>query len=181
MNRNRTIIIITVFIVLLSIGGGWFWYSKKGDYKPIAPTVDTSSSSKVDVITAPHADTSLIPVLSKVLEEALAYSQMKEYDKLANMLVYRGPDQQRYGYDVFNSKNKQEKETVRLTSDVFAKWHSGVASVEYPRVFDLDLPDGRKMIVLEVIFISEKSINRKFFAFIEIDGQYKIGDVTSYL
>lgn len=181
MNRNKTIAIAVVLIGAIAIGGGWYWYKSSKNQQPVLPVIDTTGMSKVDVITAPHADTSLIPILSKVLEEAFAYSQAKEYDKLAAMLVYRGADQQRYGYDVFNVRDKSEKETVRITAEVFAKWNTGLSSVEYPRVFDLDLPDGRKMTVLEVIFISEKNINRKFFAFVEIDGQYKIGDVTSYL
>jgi len=64
---------------------------------------------------------------------------------------------------------------------VFNKWSGGVDSRDYPRVFEMDQPDGQKMEVLEVIFVSKNRVNRKFFGFVKAKGDYKIIDVTSNL
>ena len=146
-------------------------------------TVDTtvSSTAPVNSINLPHADTTVIPILSKILDEAFEASAKKDYNKLASLIVYRGPDSTRYGYDVFNAKNNYERKSLSITADVFTKWNSGVDTRDYARVFALNQPDGRTLPVLEVIFVSKKTVDRKFFGFLEINGEYKIADVTSFL
>lgn len=146
-------------------------------------SVDTSSVSlrPANSITLPHADTAVIPVLAKVLDEAFEASSKKDYNKLGSLIVYRGPDSTRYGYAVFNAKNSYDRKSLSITADVFNKWNRNVDSRDYARVFALDQPDGRTLPVLEVIFVSKKSVDRKFFGFLEIDGEYKIADVTSNL
>jgi len=147
------------------------------------PQVDTTatSSAPVNSINLPHADTAVIPVLAKVLDEAFDACSKKDYAKLGSLIVYRGPDTKRYGYDVFNAKNNYDKKSLSITAEVFNKWNRDVESRDYARVFALDQPDGRTLPVLEVIFISKKSVDRKFFGFLEIEGSYKIADVTSNL
>lgn len=132
-------------------------------------------------VTLPHADSALIPVLSKILDEAFELSAKKDYGRFATLIVYRGPDSSRYGNDVFNTKNNYEKNVIRITSDVFNKWNRGVESRSYSRVFEMDQPDDRKLEVLEVIFISKKNVDRKFFGFLKFKDDYKIADVTAYL
>lgn len=147
-------------------------------------TADTTSAlanHPINSINLPHADTSLIPVLTKILDESFAASAQKDYAHLASLIIYRGPDPARLGQDVFNAKNNYEKNVVRITADVFNKWNRNIESHDYTRVFDMDQPGGRKMAVLEVIFVSKKSIERKFFGFVKVHDSYKIVDVTSNL
>lgn len=129
----------------------------------------------------PHADSTLIPVVGKIVDEAMEASAKKDYNTLASLLVYRGPDNKRNGMDVYNPKNKNEKNIVRITGESFDKWNRNLQSKEYSRIFEMDQPDGRKLLVLEVLFITPKNINRKFFGFLKINDKYKIADVTSYL
>lgn len=134
-----------------------------------------------NTLTAAHADSSLIPILSEVLDSAFAASRKKDYASLASLIVYRGTDSTRHGTDVFSLKNSYEKNIVRITSDVFSKWASGTNSIDYSRAFEMPQPDGRSLIVLEVIFVYPKTIDRKFFGFLLINNEYKIADATSWL
>ncbi|MCS6934872.1 MAG: hypothetical protein NZM35_06960 [Chitinophagales bacterium] len=180
---KRNVVITLIIIAALTgvVAGAYFLYKRQNTYPVLPPVPVNDTLSNVKVITAPHADTSLIPVLSKVVEEAIKLSEEKNYERLAGLILYRGPDEKRLGTDVFNAANKTEREVIRITAEVLAKWHKGVTSVEYPRVFDIDLPEGRKMTVLEVIFIADKKINRKFFGFMQLHDKYVIADITSYL
>ena len=149
-----------------------------------AQAISTDTTSSVPIhnsINLPHADTSLIPFLTQVLDEAFDASAKKDYSKLSSLIVYRGPDSLRFGYDVFNAKNKYDKNLVRITADVFNKWNKDVVAREYGRVFEMGQPDGRSMPVMEVIFASPKNMDRKFFGFLQIGEEWKIADVTSYL
>jgi hypothetical protein len=176
---------ISVAFVLLIIASLLFVHSSCKSCKKEEPpvTVDTTavSTRPANTINLPHADTAIIPVLAKVLDEAFEASGKKDYSKLGSLIVYRGPDSTRYGYAVFNAKNSYDKKSLSITADVFNKWNRNVDSRDYARVFSLDQPDGRTLPVLEVIFVSRQSVDRKFFGFLEIDGQYKIADVTSRL
>jgi hypothetical protein len=134
-----------------------------------------------NTLNLPHADTSLIPILSQVLDEAFSASAEKDYTQFASLLVYRGPDTLKFGYDVFNPKNSYDRNVLRITGEVFNKWNKDIDSREYARVFEMGQPDGRTMPVMEVIFVSKRSIDRKFFGFLQIKEQWKIADVTSYL
>jgi len=130
----------------------------------------------------PHADSSLAPVLAKIMDDAFDASKKKDYNRLASHLVYRGPDMKRLGYDAFNPKNAYERNVVRITGEVFSKWSKDCETVDYARIFALAQPDGREMPVLEVIFVSKKGVNRKFFGFLPINNEdFKIVDVTSTL
>lgn len=152
--------------------------------KTEAPKVDTTAASTLrpsNTLNLPHADTSLIPIFSKLLDDAFAASDKKDYAKLGSLIIYRGPEEKRYGQDVFNVKNGYEKAVIRITADVFNKWNKGLDTHDYTRVFDLDQPNGQKLQVMEVIFVSKKNIDRKFFGFLQINGEYKIADVTSSL
>lgn len=179
--------VLIVLLVSVSTCGILFTTSCKSCNKDKKETttetkVDTTTTTTpVPTISAEHGDTSMIPVLSKVLDDAFAASKQKNYAALAPYIVYRGPDSLRHGNDGFTLKNNYEKSIVRITSDVFNKWNNNLESLDYGRVFTLPQPDGRPMPVLEVIFISKKNVNRKFFGFLNINGEYKIADVTSYL
>lgn len=140
---------------------------------PVAPHVQNT-------INLPHADSSLAPILSKVLDDAFEASRKKDYAKLASLLVYRGPDMNRFGYSVFNVKNNYERNVVRITAEVFNKWNSSCETKDYARIFALQQPDGRDMNVMEVIFVSRKGVDQRFFGFLPLDkGEYKIVDVNS--
>ncbi len=176
---------ISVVAVLLAVASLLFTYSSckscKKEDKPVVTDTTSVSTPPVNTINLPHADTAVIPVLAKVLDEAFEASGKKDYNKLGSLIVYRGPDQTRYGYSVFNAANKYDKKSLSITADVFNKWNRNVESREYARVFALDQPDGRTLPVLEVFFVSKKTVDRKFFGFLEINGEYKIADVTSSL
>jgi len=177
---------VSVFVVLIVTGSLLLVNSSckscKKEDKPVATdTTTVPGTPPVNTIDLPHADTSVIPILSAILDEAFDASSKKDYNKLASLIVYRGPDTKRYGYDVFNAKNNYDRKAVSITADVFNKWNKNVESRDYARVFALDQPDGRTLPVLEVIFVSPKSVDRKFFGFLEINGEFKIADVTSNL
>lgn len=146
-------------------------------------TADTASHIQIpeNMLNMPHADTSLIPVLSAVIDNAFEASAKKDYDKLAKCIVYRGPNEQKMGYDVFDSKNKYDRAVVKITADVFNKWSTGVEAREYGRAFALPQPDGRDLPVLEVIFTTPTHFDRKFFGFLLIKDEWKIADVSSNL
>lgn len=178
--------LLIVTLAVFAIGTISIFSSCKGCKKDAATTtVDTSattgSSAPVDMITTAHGDTNLIPVFTKLLDDAFAAGKNKDYATLAAMMIYRGPEPNRHGTDVFTLKNSYEKGIVKTTAEVFTKWNANVVSKEYPRVFTMPQPDGRNMDVLEVIFIGPKKIDRKFFGFLKAGNDYKIADVTSYL
>lgn len=157
--------------------------SNKKEETAAVVSTDTSSFTMQpsNTLTLPHADSAVIPELTKVLDEAFVASKAKDYNKLSTLIVYRGPDEQRMGYDVYNFKNSFDKTLIKITADVFNKWNKDVTGLEYARAFELDQPDGRKMTVLEVIFVTPKTIDRKFFGFLQLNKEWKIADVTSYL
>lgn len=132
-------------------------------------------------VEAPRADTSVIPMLAEVLDKVFEVSVKKDYSALGNMLVYRGPDQNRLGVEVHSLKNNYDKTIVRITGETFAKWKKTSTTIEYGRVFEMPQAGGSAMLVLEVLFVGEKSLNRKFFGFVIIGEEFKIIDVTSYL
>ena len=178
------VLTISVSVLLLAIPSCKSCNNKKSDQATVA--VDSSTAKPSDfkpmnTVNLPHADSTLIPVLAKILDEAFEASTKKDYGKLAAVIIYKGPDSTRFGYDVFNAKNNYEKAVLKITADVFNKWNRGVEARNYGRVFELDQPDGRKMVVLEVIYVSKKTLDRKFFGFLQIKEGYKIVDVTSYL
>lgn len=181
-NKFIPIIISTVFISLVAGPLSSCKSCKKNE--PVAVSASdtlTKVFQPQNTINLPHADTALIPELSKILDEAFVASTKKDYNQLASLLVYRGPDSLKFGNAVYNAKNNYEKNVLRITADVFNKWNKGIDSRDYARVFELDQPDGRKMPVLEVIFVSKKSVDRKFFGFLKVKEDWKIADVTSSL
>jgi len=182
MFKKLTALLFLSGVLMLLVFNSSCKSCKKED-KP-ATTIDTTAMSvrpPVNNITLPHADSSLIPILAEILNTAFDASAKKDYKTLAKLIVYRGPDMKRFGYAVFDAKNPYDRKAVSITADVFNKWVRGLESVEYARVFALDQPDGRTLPVLEVIFISQHNTHRKFFGFLEIDGEFKIADVTSNL
>ena len=83
---------------------------------------------------------------------------------------------------MFDVRNVFDKRVVKTTSDVFNKWNKDVESIEYPRVFEINRGDGSMLPVMEVIFVSKKFINRKFFIFQSRNGiDWKMAEITSYL
>lgn len=166
-----------VLVLFFQSSCKWF---KKEDKPTIADTTQLTTSAPTTT-QLPHADTSIIPVLSNILDEAFTASKAKDYAKLGSLIVYRGNDMNRYGYDVFNTKNSTERKVVSITAEVFNKWNAGVENRDYARVFSLSQPDGRTLPVMEVLFVSKKNMHRKFFGFLEINGELKIADVTSNL
>lgn len=182
---KRTILYIGVAILLVSmLAAGVYWYKTsyvKETIEPIVTDTTAISLKPSGTLTLPHADTSLIPLFSETLDAAFQASKSKDYAKLGSLLVYRGPNQNKHGYDVFDTKNSFDKGVVKVTAEVFNKWVTNVESIEYARAFELPQPDGRSMAVLEVIFVSKKNTDRKFFGFLPINNEWKIADVTSYI
>lgn len=186
--NNKHKVFFAVSVSALLIGMAVLLPSCKSCNKPqevIPPASDTitapTTNMNTGTLTTPHGDSSLIPVFTDILEQAFAASKAKDYENLGSLMVYRGNDKKRHGLDVFRTKNAFDKSVVKVTAEVFSKWSNGAESVEYTRVFALPQPDGRSLQVMEVIFIHPKKMDRKFFGFLEIDGSYKIADVTSYL
>ncbi|HLP22102.1 MAG TPA: hypothetical protein VK174_17430 [Chitinophagales bacterium] len=152
------------------------------DAKPATTdSVSTAPATPVNSINLPHADTTLIPILGQVLDEAFEASAKKDYAKFATYLLYHGPDERRFGNDTYNTKNATEKKIVSITSDVFNKWNRNVESREYLRVFELPQGDGSAVPVLEVVFVTSKTFNRKFFIFFQREEKYKIMEVSTNL
>jgi hypothetical protein len=186
MKKRFSILGIVAFVLISSIALQSCKGSNKKDDAQVTQTDSTHAfvapPSVLGGPNLPHGDSTLVPILSKVLDEVLDASKNKDYTKLASYLVYRGPDTKRFGYDVFNAKNAYDRNVVRITGEVFNKWNKDVESKDYARIFSMQQPDGRAMNVMEVIFVSKKGVNRKFFGFIDFgQGNYKIVDVTSDL
>ena len=145
-------------------------------------TATPAVQAPLNNINLPHADSSLAPVLAKVLDDIFDASKKKDYAKLGSLLVYRGTDMKRFGYDVFNTKNAYERGVVKVTADVFNKWNNNCENREYARIFSLPQQDGREMVVAEVMFISSRGVSREFFGFLPLkEKDYKLIDVTSNL
>lgn len=147
-------------------------------------TTAIQSGPHVQSINLPHADSALAPVLGKIMDGVFEASRKKDYTTLASYLIYRGPDMQRMGYSTFNAKNTYERNVVRITADVFNKWNGRSETKDYARIFSLPQPDGRNMVVLEVIFVSREGVDQKFFGFLPLTkdkDDYKIADITSSL
>lgn len=174
---------LIAILVVTCIGGISVFSSCKGCKKetPAATPIDTTAtvSTPVDMITTPHGDSALIPVFVQILDEAFAASKAKDNAKLASLLMYHGPDEKRHNLDVHALKDKYEIGIVKTTAEVFNKWNANVESREYPRVFSMPLPDGTSIEMLEVMFIGPKKVDRKFFGFEQINGSYKISNITS--
>jgi hypothetical protein len=173
--------VVAVFIALLVLPSSCKWFKK--EEKPVAVDSITTAAptTPVNTINLPHADSSLIPVLTKILDEAFEASAKKDYAKLASLLVYHGPDPTRYGQAVFNIQSTHDKKVVTVTGEVFNKWNRNVEMRECARIFSLPQPDGTELPVLEVLLISKKTLDRKFFIFLSLGGSYKILEVTSRL
>lgn len=154
----------------------------KKDDNTVKPA-DTAQAnlSNSGTLTLPHADTTLIPLLASVIDEAFDASSKKDYKRFANCIIYRGPDSLRYFTDVFTYNTPYEKQLVKITSDAFNKWSKDVESRDYNRIYDVPLPDGSSMPFLEVIFIGPKNTHRKFFGFLPVGQEFKIAEVTSTL
>jgi len=174
-----------VFAVVLAIGAASFSACKQCNKKTetvVEPYDSTAVSLRPEnSVEAPRADTSVIPMLAEVLDKVFEVSVKKDYAALGSMLVYRGPDQKRLGIDVHSLKNNYDKTIVRITGETFAKWKKTSTSIDYGRVFEMPQAGGNSMLVLEVLFVGEKNLNRKFFGFVIIEDDFKIIDVTSYL
>ncbi len=155
--------------------------SKKTESTVAKTDTTATSTTPVNTINLPHADTSLIPILAKVIDDALDASAKKDYNRLGSLIIYIGPDMNRLARDVYRPKNPYEKNVMRITGDVFNKWNRDIESKDYTRVFEMDQPNGVKMPVLEVLFVSKKSVDRKFFGFLNTANGYKILDVTTHI
>jgi hypothetical protein len=152
--------------------------SCKKEEKPATTTTDTASQSVKPItnINLPHADTSLIPVLSAKLDEVYAASLKKDYATMANQFALVTPE----GFIPYNAKDKDQRKLISITSEVLNKWNKGVEQREYLRVFQLTQPNGMQLPVLEVVFTSKKTFYRKFFVFVQVDEtEYKILDIVS--
>lgn len=152
----------------------------KKEEKPV--TTDSvsarPSTAPINNINLPHADTSLIPILSQILDETFEASAKKDYSKLATSFVLVTPD----GFVPYTTKDKELKKLISITSEVLNKWNRGVEKREYLRVFELTQPNGMSLPVMEVIFASKKSFYRKFFVFAPLEnGEYKVLDIVSNL
>jgi hypothetical protein len=154
---------------------------KNTDALTTLPVDTVQVTNALQSINLPHADTVYVPIVSAVLDQAFDACEKKDYAKLAGLIVYRGEDSLRHGYDVFNTKSNYERKVITITGNVMQKWKSQSESVDYARAFEWPQPDGRTMIVLEVYFISKKFVDRKFFGFLEVNGGYKIADITSQI
>ena len=185
MKKGIALVGFAVFILITSLGFSSCKSCNKADNGQgthVDSTAVTTTTPPVNAINLPHADSSLAPVLAKVMDDVFEASKKKDYNKLASYLIYRGPDMQRFGYSVFNAKNAYERNVVRITGEVFNKWATGCETIDYARIFSLAQQDGREMVVMEVILVSKKGVNRKFFGFLPpTPGAYKIVDVTSNL
>ena len=180
--------VLSIAAIIILIGSIGFSSCKSCKKTDDAKEVHTDSSaaavapSTINSINLPHADSSLAPVLAKVMDEVFDASKKKDYTRLASYLIYRGPDMKRFGYSVFNVKNGYERNVVRITADVFNKWNSNCETKDYSRIFSLQQQAGRDMVVLEVIFVSRSGVEQKFFGFLPLQtDDYKIVDVTSNL
>ena len=185
MKKRIGFFAIVSIVLFVSIGFSSCKSCNKADNTQATHT-DTASAAvapqAVNAINLPHADSALAPVLAKLMDNVFDASKKKDYNKLATYLIYRGPDLKRFGYDVFNPKSAYERNVVRITGEVFNKWCSGCETIDYSRIFSLAQPGGADMTVLEVIFVSKKGVNRKFFGFMPLHkDDYKIVDVTSNL
>ena len=181
MIRKISVLGVLLFVVTTLLLFSSCKQCKKDTPPVVTDTTSVVSNTPVHSINLPHADSTLIPVLSKILDDAFDASSKKDYNRLASFIVYRGPDSTRYGYAVFNAKNNYDRKAVSITADVFNKWNRNIDNRDYARIFALDQPDGRTLPVLEVFFVSKKNVDRKFFGFLEVNGEYKIADVTSSL
>jgi len=184
MKKGIGLLSAAMIILIVSAGFSSCKSCKKGnDTKEVtADSTATATPHVASAINLPHADSSLAPILAKIMDDVFDASQKKDYARLASYLIYRGPDMKRFGYSVFNTKNAYEKAVVKITAEVFNKWNSNSETKDYARIFSLQQPDGRTMDVLEVIFVSKNGVDRRFFGFLPLTkDDYKIVDVTSNL
>ncbi len=164
-----------------------FLYSCKGKKgeggtKPADTTATASQLPAPGTLTLPHADTALIPVLGAVVDEVFTALAKKDNKSFASYFIYRGPDSLRVMNDVFNVNTQFERDWVRITAAAFNKWNKDVQNREYTRIYLVPLSDQVQMPVLEVVFISPKSVNRKFFGFLQVgENDFRILEVTSSL
>jgi hypothetical protein len=153
--------------------------SCKKEEKPAVTTTDTvTTAPPVSTISLPHADTTLIPVLSAKMDEVYSLSLKKDYNKLAECFVLVTPD----GFIPYNAKDKHQRKLISITSDVLNKWNKGVEQREYLRVFELTQPNGMKLPVMEVVFTSKSTFYRKFFVFAQVgETDFRVLDIVSNL
>lgn len=175
---------LTVCIVL---GPALFLGSCKGKKgqegtKPADTTAVNGQLPPSGTLTLPHADSALIPVLGAVVDEVFTALAKKDNKAFASYFIYRGPDSLRVMNDVFGVNTPFERDWVRITAAAFNKWNKDVENREYTRIYLVPLSEGVQMPVLEVVFISPKSVNRKFFGFLQVaENDFRILEVTSQL
>lgn len=179
MIKNKTLALL--LSVALVMGLATFYsckQCKKEESKPV-PTDTTVTTTPVKVIDLPNADSTLIPIVSEVLQNAFAASTKKDMAKLATYLIYTGIDTLRYGKDTYKINKKEDKELVMLTSQGFNRWTANTTSIDYSRCLQQPLFTGDTMVIMEVFFNREKEFNRKFFGFLKLGNDYKIVTVSS--
>ncbi|MFN8299929.1 MAG: hypothetical protein U0T75_12550 [Chitinophagales bacterium] len=172
------VVVIAVLAIVVSGCKG-----KKGDggTKP-SDTTSVAQNPTPGTLTLPHADSTLIPVLGAVVDEVFTALAKKDNKAFASYFIYRGPDSLRVMNDVFGVSTPFERDWVRITAAAFTKWNKDVESREYTRIYLVPLSEGVQMPVLEVVFISPKSVNRKFFGFLQVaENDFRILEVTSQL
>lgn len=174
-----------VFLVVL-LGACTVYFTgckgcKKEEETTTTATTDTTANNLNNVALPPRGDTTLIPILTQVLDSAFNFSAKKNYAGLASLMVYRGAEQNRAGTDVYTLKTKDDKEVVKITAEVFNKWNGSAEGREYIRIFEVPTMNGVGMVMLEVIFVGKADFNRKFFGFLKVNGNYRIAEIISSL
>lgn len=94
----------------------------------------------------------------------------------AEYIVYRGPDETRKWQDVYDYSNPDEKERVDNTCwrirgylDWYKKWEFGK--------FQVDKENEGAWYIQEVIFTDKDGSDKLYFAFLEINGKFALGDI----
>jgi hypothetical protein len=180
MIKSKAIALIIAVIVVASLVGNSSCKSCNKDKEVVKPVDTVATTTPVKVVDLARADSALMPLVKEVLEKAFDASKRKDYATLGSLIIYRGDDTLRYGVDVHNVKNADEKRIVQITADVFNKWTNNTTTIDYSRFMQQPLFTGDTMLVLEVYFMRQKGFDRKFFGFIDQGGgDYKILDVAS--
>lgn len=136
--------------------------AEKGDASPDSVLTDKVPASNAESLVE-SKDQSKLNECQLNVQQILASCVANDYATVANLIMYRGADKSRMGFDSFNMENKSEAETVRVTCEVISAWLGSSKSYEFISFEEEETEFGLQYVV-EVMFKKEKlGLERHFF------------------
>ncbi len=120
-------------------------------------------------------DTDQQEAIKKTILTIFELCQQNKCDQLAPYIVYRGKDSKRKWKDTYNSKSKEELEQVQNICYRIQELQK-YDGYEFSKFITQEESEG-KWYVWKLTFNTKETQKISYFAFLNINGGYAIGDI----